>query len=168
MRAVIFAAAALVLASAAEAQAPPDASLGPSFFWGSLCVAEECVEHVNGAGGAVRYGHPFGDRLTGEVGAVYWYGSRRSETVRRLSLMVSARFYPSRTAAAFVRAGGGLSWDLDEGPGHPAGLLGVGWDIRGWLGGTVTPFLDATFLGPPEPLPALRLVSGGVELAWPF
>jgi hypothetical protein len=102
------------------------------------------------------------------VGGVFWYGSTRAQTVRRVSLVLAARFYPSRSAAAFVKGGGGVSWDLDDGPGHPAGLLGVGWDIRGWLGGTVTPFIDATFFGPPEPLPAVRLVSGGVELSWPF
>jgi hypothetical protein len=68
-------------------------------------------------------------------------------------------------AADLTAAGGGKRDALLR---IAAGLLGVGWDIRGWLGGTVTPFLDATFFGPPEPLPALRLVSGGVELAWPF
>jgi hypothetical protein len=168
MRVVNAVAVVLALASAVEAQAPGERALGPSVFWGSLCRAQGCVEGVDGAGAGVRGALPLGDWVVGEAAGIYWYGSTRSETVRRVSLFLTARFYPSRGSAAFVRAGGGLSWDLDEGPAHPAGVLGVGWDIRGWLGGTVTPFLDAALFGPPEPLPALRLVSGGVELAWPF
>ena len=168
MRSVTLVATLFMLASALEAQAPQGSSFGSGLFWGFLCDADECVERIDGGGAEVRVGRSLGDRVSGDVSVVYWYGSTRDETVRRASLFVAGRFYPSRSASAFIKAGGGVSWDLDEGPGHPAGLVGVGWDIRGWLGGTVTPFLDATFFGPPDPVPTLRLVSGGVELSWPF
>jgi hypothetical protein len=168
MRAAFLVAGLILSVRPAVAQAPSTASFGPAFYWGSLCAAGECVERVNGGGAWLRAGRPFGERVAGDFTVAYWYGSNRDLTVQRLSLYLTARFYPSTQAPVFVKGGGGVSWEKDGSSADLAGVLGVGWDVRGWIGPDVTPFVDAAFYGPPEPLPTLRLVSAGVELAWPW
>lgn len=168
MRAVAVIAGLIFFSGPVYAQAPAAASLGPAFYWGSLCAAGECVESVNGGGASVRAVVPLASRVAGDVTAAYWYGSTRDVTVQRFSVFVAARIYPSTRAPVFVKGGGGISWEKDGGSGHLAGVLGVGWDVRDWIGADVTPFIDAAFFGPPEPLPTLRLVSAGVEIAWPL
>jgi hypothetical protein len=168
MRAFAVIAGLILAAGPVRAQSPETFTLGPAFYWGSLCAAGECVESVNGGGASVRAVLPLANRLGGDLTAAYWYGSTRDATVQRFSLFLAARFYPSTRAPVFVKGGGGISWEKDGGRGHAAGILGVGWDVREWIGAQVTPFVDAAFFGPPDPLPTLRLVSGGVELAWPW
>ena len=149
-------------------QAAPSPALGFGVYWGSLCAAGECVESVNGGGVSATYVRPLGTRVEADVSTAFWYGSTREETVQRVTVYAAARVFPSTSAPVFVKAGGGLSWDVDGGGANPAGVLGVGWEIRDRLGVVVTPFIDAAFFGPPEPLPTLRLVSGGVQVAWPL
>jgi hypothetical protein len=149
-------------------QAGSTPTLGFGFYWGSLCAASECVESVNGAGGVAAYTRPWGERVEGQLSTAFWYGSTREETVRRITASVAARIYPSTSAPVFVKGGGGLSWDPDGSGADLAGLLGVGWDIRGLIGVVVTPFIDAAFFGSSDPLPTLRLISGGVQVGWPL
>ena len=149
-------------------QAGSASTVGFGFYWGSLYVASEGGESVNGAGGAVAYTRPFGERVETQLSTALWYGSTQEETVRRVTVSAAARVYPSTSAPVFVKAGGGLSWDLEGSGADLAGLLGVGWDIRGLLTAVVTPFIDAAFFGSPDPLPTLRLISGGVQVGWPF
>lgn len=149
-------------------QAGSTSTVGFGFYWGALCAASECGESVNGAGGAVAYTRPFGERVETQLSTAFWYGSTREESVRRVTVSAAARVYPSTSAPLFVKAGGGLSWDLEGSGADLAGLLGVGWDIRGLLSVVVTPFIDTAFFGSPDPLPTLRLISGGVQVGWPL
>ncbi len=151
-----------------EAQAPPEPRGGIGLYWGSLCAASECVTSVNGAGASLDWTRGLGTRFAAGLSAAYWYGRSRDLTVQRVTIFAAGRFYPSGKAPVFVKAGGGLSWDLDDRSTNLAGVAGVGWDLRDLIGATVTPFLEAAFFGPPDPLPNLRLVSGGVLLSWPL
>jgi hypothetical protein len=151
-----------------EAQGVPGARAGGGLYWGSLCAASECVSSVNGAGASLEWAKDFGTRLGAGAAVTYWYGSTRELTVQRVTVLATGRVFPSITVPAYVRVGGGLSWDLDDPSTNLAGVLGVGWEVRGLIGATITPFLDAAFFGPPDPLPNLRLVSGGVAFSWPL
>lgn len=151
-----------------EAQGIPGSRAGFGLFWGSLCVASECVNSVNGAGGSLAWDRDLNTRVGVGAEATYWYGSTRDVTVKRATLLVTGRVYPAASVPAFVKAGGGLSWDLDDPSTNLAGVLGVGWEVRDLIGATIVPFLDAAFFGPPDPLPNLRLVSGGVAVMWPM